>query len=61
MSADHEQRLQKLEENQAFGERALDELSEEFRVLSQKVAELAAMLTRVEALLAEGDEEEPTE
>lgn len=46
-----------LEEAQAFSERAIEELGEEVRALSQKVAEVAAALKRLEAMLAEEDDE----
>jgi uncharacterized coiled-coil protein SlyX len=58
MDPGQEQRLQKLEENQAFGERVMEELGEELRSLSKRVAELAAMIQRVEGLLAEADKPE---
>ncbi len=53
-----EERIQKLEEAQAFSERLVEELGEEVRSLSEKVAELAAALKRVEGMLAAEDEEE---
>jgi len=44
-----EERIQKLEEAQAFSERTVEELEEEVRALSRRVVELAAALARLEA------------
>ncbi len=44
-----EERIQKLEEAQAFSERKVEELEEEVRALSRRVVELAAALARLEA------------
>jgi len=53
-----EARLQRLEEAQAFDERAIEELGKEVRALGERVMQLAAALKRVEALLAEEDDAE---
>jgi len=60
MAADEigEARIRRLEEGQAFGERAIDELGREVRALGDRVARLAAALRRVEQLLAEEDSAE---
>lgn len=46
-----EERIQKLEEAQAFSERAMEELSLEVRDLGKRIADLAAALKQVELKL----------
>lgn len=49
-------RLQKLEETQLFTDRSLEQLSDEVRALGRRVAELAALIARVEARLQTMDD-----
>lgn len=56
-----EERIQKLEEDQAFTERAIDELGEEVRTLSRRVADVASAIKRLEGMLDKAGDDGPEE